>query len=262
MELSFFTALTIGFIGSTHCIGMCGGIVGALNSGAPEATQKSLFSQVVFHLTYNMGRIISYCIAGALAGFIGSQSARIPLDVVLPIGGLIAGIFMIALGLYLAGWWRSFAWIENGGQYIWKYIQPLGKRFLPVKTPLHALGLGLVWGWLPCGLVYSALALAILSATPTQGAMLMLGFGIGTLPMLLTMGKGYEYLRGIARNLTIRRVAGVTIMLFGVFTTMTAFSKHNHMHAPTSHAGIGEDALSQLQLAVTLFYESCLTLVQ
>ncbi len=262
MELSLLTALTIGFLGSTHCIGMCGGIVGALSSSADPTQEKSWLAQIAFHLTYNSGRIISYSIAGAIAGFIGSQTTEIPLDIILPFGGIIAGLFMISLGLYLAGWWPSFAWVENGGRYLWKYIQPLGTHFLPARTPLHAFGLGLVWGWLPCGLVYSALALSLLSANPIGGALLMAAFGIGTLPMLLTMGKAAEYLKVIAQNIVMRRVAGLTVVLFGTFTLLTATSGHAHLHPPTNHGGIGEDAIAQLNTALSLLYERCISLIQ
>ncbi|MDP6572458.1 MAG: sulfite exporter TauE/SafE family protein [Rhodospirillales bacterium] len=245
MDLSILTALTIGFLGSTHCIGMCGGIVGALNTGLPQTHRQSRFSQIAYHFTYNAGRILSYSVAGAIAGLLGAQSTRIPLGVVYPVGELIAGLVMIALGLYLAGWWRAIARVENAGQYIWKYIQPLGKRFLPVKTPMHALGLGLVWGWLPCGLVYSALALSMVSASPLPGALLMLGFGLGTLPMLLTMGGAYEHLRGMVRNPIMLRLAGVTVILFGAYTSLTSL---------IGHGGTGHHGTSRAQTAVSLLF--------
>jgi hypothetical protein len=222
MDLSFFTALTIGFLGSAHCIGMCGGIVGALDAGLPQSRRRSRSAQIAYHLTYSAGRILSYSVAGAVAGLIGAQVTAIPFSAVLPMGGLIAGLFMIALGLYLAGWRSAFAWLENAGQHIWKYIQPLGKHFYPVKTPLQAFGLGVVWGWLPCGLVYSVLALSLLSGEPSRGALLMLGLGLGTLPMLLTLGKAHDYLRGVTRHPTLRRLAGAAVILFGAYTSLTA----------------------------------------
>ena len=137
MDLSLLTALTIGFLGSTHCIGMCGGIVGALNAGLPQTSRQPRFTPIAYHITYNAGQILSYSVAGGLAGLIGAQSSKIPLETVLPLGGLIAGLFMIVLGLYLAGWQRAFAWIESAGGHLWKYVQPLVKRFLPVNTPIH-----------------------------------------------------------------------------------------------------------------------------
>jgi uncharacterized protein len=228
VELTFYTALMIGLFGSTHCIGMCGGIVGALNVGVPRSGGHTRRSRFLHHVTYNAGRILSYTGAGALVGLIGAQATRVSPGTVLPIGSLIAGLFMIALGLYLAGWWRAFAGIEMAGRRIWRLIEPAGKRLLPATTPLHVFGLGLVWGWLPCGLVYSALAFALVSASPRHGAWLMLGFGLGTLPMLLAMGHLAEHVRNVVRYPIVRRLTGTVIIVFGVYTWVSAFSDHGH----------------------------------
>lgn len=256
MQLSFLTALTIGFLGSTHCVGMCGGIVGGLNDGLnerlPRHPGQSWYPRFAYHFVYNAGRLLSYSVAGTLAGLAGAQSAKIPLGLALPVGGVIAGLFMVALGLYLAGWWPAFARIENTGQYVWKYIQPLGRNLLPVKSSRHAFGLGLVWGWLPCGLVYSALALAMLSASPAQGALLMLGFGVGTLPMLLVMGQAYKYLGCGARKPVVRRLAGIAVILFGVYTLLTVGSGRGPMHPPIGHAGLELQAGPQFRTTGSL----------
>ncbi len=234
MDLSIFATLTIGFLGSAHCIGMCGGIVGVLNSTTPQTRKPSPLSRIAYHFSYNAGRILSYSAAGTLAGLVGAQSTKLPLDIVVPVGELAAGLVMIALGLYLAGWSQITARMEIVGQFAWRYIQPLGKRFLPVNTPLHAFGLGLIWGWLPCGLVYSALALALVSASPIRGALLMLGFGLGTLPILLLMGGAYEHLRGIIRSPAMRRFAGVAIVAVGIYTSVSAVIGHTHQPAADS----------------------------
>lgn len=254
MELTFITALTIGFLGSTHCLGMCGGIVGALNSGLPETQNRSFLAQLSHHLTYNFGRMLSYGVAGVLAGLVGAQAQRFNLGNVLPIGGLIAGMFMVALGLYLAGWWRAVTGLETLGQYVWKYIQPLGQRFLPVKNPVHAFGLGLVWGWLPCGLVYSALALAMISASPERGGWMMLGFGLGTLPAVLIMGKASHHLSKIVRSPVMRQVAGVSVMVFGIYTAVGAINGHSHHHARTDEGSSVSQAMAQAQTAFSLMF--------
>ena len=222
MELTFYTALIIGLLGSTHCIGMCGGIVGALSTGLKNPRPVSDLVLASYLLAYNAGRILSYTAAGALAGLIGAQAAKFSADSALSVGRLVAGLFMIALGLYLADWWRAIAVLETAGLRIWRVIQPLGRRFIPARTTWQALGLGLVWGWLPCGLVYSALALAMASASPQQGALTMLGFGLGTLPMLLAMGSIIEYLRQLVRHSAIRQGAGLCVMLFGVHSSLLA----------------------------------------
>jgi len=239
MDATFYSAVTIGFLGSVHCIGMCGGIVSALNAGLTESHRQSRSLLLAYNVTYNAGRILSYCAAGAIAGLVGAQSTKLALDVVLPAGELIAGLVLIALGLYLAGWNRAIAWLETLGAYLWKYIQPLGKGFMPVKSPIHAFGLGIVWGWLPCGLVYSALALAMLSASPLQGAFVMLGFGLGTLPMLLFMGRAYDFLRGLVRNPAVRRLAGAVVILLGLYTMVSGapgVPGHGHQQAPAGHS--------------------------
>ncbi len=235
MELSFYTAFLIGLLGSTHCIGMCGGIVGALNAGLPQSGRSPL-SRAAHHLTYNAGRIVSYSAAGALVGLAGALAAKISLDTVVPVGRLIAGLFLIALGLYLASWWRGLTVVEKAGFHLWKWIEPLGRRFLPAETPARAFGVGLVWGWLPCGLVYSALALSLVSASPRQGALIMLGFGLGTLPMLLAMGGFAGTLMTLMRHPVLRQAVGACVILFGVYTCFVAFSGHEHDQAAAGHA--------------------------
>jgi len=244
LDLTFYTALTIGLLGSTHCAGMCGGIVGALNVGLRQSRRQSQLARVAHHLTYNTGRIASYTFAGALAGLIGNQATKYSAATALPAGRVIAGLFMIALGLYLAGWWHGIKGFDKAGLPLWRLIEPMGRRFIPPRNPLHVFGLGLVWGWLPCGLVYSALALAMTSASSRSGALLMLGFGLGTLPMLLAMGSVAGQLRKIMQHTTVRRITGVIIMLFGAYTCVTAFSEYGHHHSAGNHGIMEHETIS------------------
>jgi len=239
MEQMIITALTIGLLGSTHCIGMCGGIVGALNTGMMEAKQRSGFGLVLHHLNYNAGRITSYAAMGAAVGIIGAQASKVDLASTVSVGNLIAGLFMIALGLYLAGWWQALASLEKAGAHIWRHIEPLGRRFLPVKSPTQAFGLGLVWGWLPCGLVYSALTLAMVSASPLEGALIMLSFGLGTLPMLMALGNVAGNLGSLVRHPLTRRVAGTAVIVFGIYSCFTAFQEGAHDHGVHDRAETG-----------------------
>jgi sulfite exporter TauE/SafE len=239
VEHTFYIALTIGLLGSTHCIGMCGGIVGALNANLPKIRWRSLLPLALHHLSYNAGRILSYAAAGAAAGLIGAQATKLDLSATISLGNLIAGLFMIALGLYLGGWWQAIGSLEKGGARVWRLIEPIGRRFFPVKTPADAFGLGLVWGWLPCGLVYSALTLSMVSASPLQGALTMLGFGIGTLPALLALGTFAGQLGSLARHRATRQVAGVGIILFGLYSCLTAFQGDGHDHAAGQHQDSG-----------------------
>lgn len=229
MQFNLATAFMIGLFGLTHCLGMCGGIVGALDVGI-DPKQVRGGGRMRFHLSYNAGRIASYVSAGVLAGLLGSLAATASYGNALPVGQLIAGVMMIALGLYLAGWWRAITVLEKGGQHLWKRIEPLGRGFLPVTSPLQALGLGLIWGWLPCGLVYSALALAMASASPLSGALIMAAFGLGTLPALLSFGTFATVLRKWVHHPVLRQLSGLVIVLFGIYTCVMALQGQTHGH--------------------------------
>lgn len=217
-SLGFLAAFLIGLTGGVHCVGMCGGIVGALTLGLPLARERPLLARLPFLLAYNTGRIASYVAAGALAGGVGAWAANLVSVHRAQLGlQVVAGLFMILLGLYLAGWWPVLGHLERAGGVLWRRIEPLGRRLLPVRTLPQALGIGLVWGWLPCGLVYSALVWAIGAGGAGKGALLLLGFGLGTLPALLAMGTAAVALANWARRPIMRRAAGTLVVLFGVY---------------------------------------------
>lgn len=201
--------LAMGLLGSTHCVGMCGGITTALGMAVRGEQRLALT------LLYNLGRIASYALAGLLVALVGSLG-REHLALAPVLRGL-AGLFMIALGFYIAGWWRGLARLEHLGQYVWKYLRPIGQRFLPVTTPGRALALGAVWGWLPCGLVYSALVLTMTLASPLQGALGMVAFGLGTLPAMVLMGVASGGLLQFFQARGVRAAAGVMLMVFGLW---------------------------------------------
>ena len=151
LEAGYIAAFVVGLLGGVHCVGMCGGIVGVLSLGLPEAVRRRPLATLPYLLAYNFGRIASYTLAGALLGGLGWLAASlVALHRAQNVLEVIAGLFMLALGLYLGGWWRGLRYVEQAGGLLWRRIEPLGRRFLPVRTPLHALLLGLVWGWLPC----------------------------------------------------------------------------------------------------------------
>lgn len=217
-SLGFLAAFLIGLTGGVHCVGMCGGIVGALTLGLPLVRERPLLARLPFLLAYNTGRIASYVAAGALAGGVGAWAANLVSVHRAQLGlQVVAGLFMILLGLYLAGWWPVLGHLERAGGVLWRRIEPLGRRLLPVRTLPQALGIGLVWGWLPCGLVYSALVWAIGAGGAGKGALLLLGFGLGTLPALLAMGTAAVALANWARRPIMRRAAGTLVVLFGVY---------------------------------------------
>ncbi|MEI2771882.1 MAG: sulfite exporter TauE/SafE family protein [Candidatus Competibacter sp.] len=217
-SLGFLAAFLIGLTGGVHCVGMCGGIVGALTLGLPLVRERPLLARLPFLLAYNTGRIASYVAAGALAGGVGAWAANLVSVHRAQLGlQVVAGLFMILLGLYLAGWWPILEHLERAGGVLWRRIEPLGRRLLPVRTLPQALGIGLVWGWLPCGLVYSALVWAIGAGGAGKGALLLLGFGLGTLPALLAMGTAAAVLAGWVRRPIVRQTAGALVVLFGIY---------------------------------------------
>jgi sulfite exporter TauE/SafE len=235
----------IGLLGSTHCVGMCGGIIGALNYCAP-GSERELSQRLTYNMAYNAGRISSYAIAGTIVALIASTLPSPQLQSALPFGHLIAAAIMIALGFYFIGWSKPILLLEHAGSHIWRRIKPLGRSLLPARTPLHAFGLGLIWGWLPCGLVYSALALAMASGSPLQGATIMAGFGLGTLPMLLLMGRTADALMNQIRQPAVRLVVGFSLVLLGTYSMASAFSahdhhQHHHVHAAAIEAGSGSN---------------------
>lgn len=209
-ESSFLALFLVGLLGGTHCAGMCGGIVGALSMGGGRGP--------ALHLAYNAGRIVSYAAAGALAGAVGEAgialSGPLPSRLVL---FALANVMLVALGLYLMGATRALAFTERAGQGLWRRIQPLTRRFLPARTAAQAFPLGLLWGWLPCGLVYSALVTALTSGSAWRGAGLMLAFGAGTLPTLLLAGLLAAQLNTYLAKPAVRLVAGLIVLSYGLW---------------------------------------------
>lgn len=209
-DSAFLALFVVGLLGGTHCVGMCGGIVGALSMGAP-ARWSMLFA-------YNAGRIISYAVAGAIAGALGAASlgleGQVPVRLILY---FLANLMLVALGLYLLGVTRALAFTERAGQHLWRRLQPLTKRFLPATSFAQAFPLGLLWGWLPCGLVYSALASSLTAGSAGRGALLMLAFGLGTLPNLLLAGILFARLNEFVRRPAVRMVSGLLVLGFGLY---------------------------------------------
>jgi sulfite exporter TauE/SafE len=242
MSLDFFSAFIIGLLGSGHCIAMCGGITTMLTSAIPNnkynnnekipvndsasnqnerQTQSSKFTLV---FCYNLGRIASYSFIGAIVGFTGSIAAK---NIGLPLAGLriFSAVFVILLGLYLGQWLMWLNKVESLGKKLWQHISPLASKVIPVNTPLKALGLGALWGWLPCGLVYSTLTWALASSSIIDGASIMFFFGLGTLPALLTLSIGFDSLKNILVNPALRKTMALTLISFGIYSFIVAYQQ-------------------------------------
>ena len=217
-DFTYITAFSVGLLGGVHCVGMCGGIVGALSFATQQQQNSSKFALYRLLLAYNFGRLFSYSLAGGLMGGLGwlvSNWADIRnIQLILQV---FAALFMLAMGLYISGWWMGLLRLEKAGAFLWQFIQPVAQKLLPVKTPLHAVALGVLWGWLPCGLVYSVLVWSVAAGNFQQGALLMLSFGLGTLPNLLAMGLFANQLKQFVQQQSVRYLAGSLVMLFALW---------------------------------------------
>jgi sulfite exporter TauE/SafE len=203
---------------------MCGGIAGAIPirpvsiSSAPAAQRQSTSRTGPFarNLAFNAGRIASYAFAGALAGSISAAAFVMHDTMVLrQLLFALANLMLIALGLYLAGLWRGITALERGGAVLWRRIQPLAAGLLRSPSTLNTLALGALWGWIPCGLVYSMLVTALASGSAANGALIMLAFGLGTLPNLLALGWAAGRAGKYLRNTAVRITAGLIVAGFG-----------------------------------------------
>lgn len=229
VETSYIAAFLVGFLGGVHCVGMCGGIMSALTLGIQPVNTVPSNSQNISKLypylvSYNFARILSYTIAGLIFGGLGTWiSDLILFNQAQMILKVIAGLFLIALGLYLANWWRGLSYVEQLGSHVWKFIEPTAKRFIPIKNLRQAFGAGFVWGWLPCGLVYSVLIWSLSSGSALEGGLLMLSFGLGTLPILLAVGLFAVSVKRFMQMQSVRVIAGALIVGFGLYQLVIVF---------------------------------------
>jgi len=219
MNLDFFSAFVIGLLGSGHCVVMCGGISTMLTTAISDTARHKKYA-IVF--AYNFGRIASYSLIGALVAFTSSMAAK---NIGFPVAILktIAGVFLILLGLYLGQWLMWLSRVERLGKNIWRHISPHTKKFIPIKNIQSAFALGALWGWLPCGLVYSTLTWALASADVINGALIMFFFGLGTLPALLSVSLGTISVKSLLTHTLFRKSAAILVVLYGFYTIIIAY---------------------------------------
>ena len=206
-DLSILTLFLLGFFGGGHCVGMCGGLSSAFALQLPPHLNR-----LGLIVLLNLGRITSYVFIGLLLGAIGQ--AGISLDNTRTLQNILylaANVLLLLLGLYLAGLSSTASYIERLGKPIWRKLNPLLNRLLPIRSISACFGVGLLWGWLPCGLVYSASLYALGSGHALSGAAAMLAFALGTLPNLLAMGWFSSQLKDFLQNKTIRLIAGLLV---------------------------------------------------
>jgi hypothetical protein len=211
--------LLFGLASGLHCAGMCGGIVAAFSTRrvVPIVPAARAAPEWRRQLVFNAGRVLTYALGGAAAGALGGAAAlmqdALPAQIVLFI--LAQGVLMLA-GLYLLGAGRLLARFENAGAPLWRRVQPAAARLAAAPGALAAALAGMLWGLLPCAMVYAALATAVLAGGPAQGALAMLAFGAGTLPWLLGAGAALARLRAGSGLARLRAAAGVLVLGMGV----------------------------------------------
>lgn len=225
------SAFVLGVLGATHCVTMCGGFAGLTQAsrrvGTSETDRPMAANRLVrgktsgttsstsLSIAQNLGRVTSYAMAGALAGAVGGAagSAMARGQAVLEI---LSGALLLGVGLFLVGLLPAYASLERLGAPLFRALQPLARQLLPLRTPTQAALFGMAWGFLPCGLVYSALGLAALSGSALAGATTMIGFGLGTVPALAALAVLADAVADVARKPLVRKGAGVALVVFGL----------------------------------------------
>ena len=244
-------ALLMGFFGSPHCLGMCGGLVAAFGLSMKEVSPAKRRGLIA---TYHVGRLISYASLGLLAGIIGT-TVLAPLMVGNNIPRILLGLVLVFVGMIMLG--APFLnKLERLGMRFWQALAPLRKKVFPLTTFPRALTAGLLWGFLPCGLVYGALLIAVVGHDPLTGAVLMFAFGLGTVPMLVATHSTVNWLRSQIGRLRLRQMNGAIMMLSGlavivvpiVMSSMHGGHSGHNVGMPMDHSAhsamISEESMS------------------
>ncbi len=219
LQLVATTAFMVGLVGGAHCAAMCGGIITACT----PARLNGASARWHLPLAYNAGRIASYTAAGALAGAIGQGALALragPAAQQVMLG--LAGASMLLLALYVSGVTRIVRGMEAAGALAWRHLQPYSRWFLPVDSLPRALGLGALWGWLPCGMVYGVLLTALATGDALQGAVVMLAFGLGTLPNVLAIALVARRLQALTRGRNVRVATAAAVAVLGMLAMLKA----------------------------------------
>lgn len=249
--ISFSTAFMLGLLSSTHCIGMCGGIAMAMalqpetariigpDQPNPAIRWQQWTSRLTIPLMFNSGRISCYVILGVLFGAIAYSLA----DLLQPVSDIlrsISGFILVAMGLYIGQWWLGISRLEQAGSKVWQYVQPLTRHLMPIKTVQQAYCCGLLWGLLPCGMIYSILAWTVSSNQTPWAGLIMLAFGLGTLPAMLLNVVFFREFKRYMQHPLVRNSFALLLIVLGIVTIASnglldgldiAFlNSHHHAH--------------------------------
>lgn len=229
-------AVLLGLAGAGHCLGMCGGIAVALRSAQG--------SHRLMPVSYHLGRIVSYALLGGLLGSAAGAIQLAPWTVALR---FLAGFLLVAMGLHTLGLWYGIRHLEQVGSRLWRYIAPTAQSLMPPKRMAQAFMLGGLWGFMPCGLIYSALTWsAAEGAGAIDSGLLMLAFGIGTLPAMLGATLLGQRVTSFLQTPWVRKSLGVGLVLAGVWSLwltsnhlghLLGTQHQSHMQNPEPHVG-------------------------
>ena len=207
-------AFVAGLLGSTHCLGMCGAVVVLLEAQKPAGRH---LDNIARRVLYNAGRLSFYAVLGALAGASGTMlTAVLGIDLALALLRILAALLVVGLGVSLMLRLPVLEFLERGGARLWRLLNPLLRHVLPISTPAKAIAAGFLWGALPCGLVYSAVAIAATSGSAGSGTLIMVAFWLGTLPALLVAGTSAQHLKRHLMQAPARRIAGAALIAIGM----------------------------------------------
>ena len=230
----FLAAFSMGLFGSPHCLGMCGGIVTAFGLSMQHVSDSKKNGLI---LTYHLGRLISYSLLGLIASVVGVAIFQSIMSNSAP--RIVLGAVLVLIGLAMLGL-PLFNQLEKFGMRFWQSLAPIRKKVFPIDSFGKALFAGLLWGFLPCGLVYGALMMAIAGNDIATGAALMFVFGLGTMPMLIATQKTVGMLQSSIKNFRLRQINAVIMMLSGlavIFIPMMMHHNHSHgSHNQGSHS--------------------------
>lgn len=231
------TALLTGLLGSGHCFGMCGGIA----VGLGNLPRQGFMSALVF----NLGRLLSYAILGAISAWLlGSVGGALNVPQWGMILRLLTAVMILLIGLQFLFGWQFLGGIERVGGRVWKKILPLAVRASAMPGGTGRLLLGLCWGLLPCGLVYSVLLTASATGTAPTGAIVMFAFGVGTLPSMLGMSLAAPALSRILADKWTRKLMGAALVLLAALSVSLLLVHRQSAH---QHNQPRQDQISPVQ---------------
>jgi sulfite exporter TauE/SafE len=230
-------ALLLGLVASGHCVVMCGGITAALSVATARDARGHMRPTLL--VGYQLGRITSYAVAGLLlAGALGTLISLLDVESVRRSMRAVAALALVVGALVAFGRLRDPG--RGPGQALWRRLAPLGRRLVPVTTFPRAFAFGTLWGWMPCGFVYTVLLFATLQADAVRAALIMTAFGLGTVPAMLTAAFGAGRIAGFAARPAARHVAGSVLLVSALLTLASPWTAHA---LPGLHAWLPFDCL-------------------